>query len=158
MTTEVTRAALEDLIDAFQRGDHERLAARYHDDIEWLLYAPISIFPFAGLKRGKSAVLSSLLLVYQSYRIARYSVSLVLVDGDRAASISESQVVQRSTGRVITSQLANFHRFQDGKLIEYRGFTDSFDSAEQTLGRELDASPGSSLSMPPWMTKPPQGS
>jgi len=158
MTTEATRAALEDLINAFQCGDHERLAARYHDDIEWLLYAPISIFPFAGLRRGKSAVLSSLLMVYQSYRIANYKVSLILVDGDRAATISESQVVQRSTGRVITSQLANFHRFQDGKLIEYRGFTDSFDSAEQTLGRELDGLPAGPLSMPPWMTKSPQDS
>ncbi|RDV01789.1 nuclear transport factor 2 family protein [Undibacter mobilis] len=138
MTTEITRAALEDIIDAFQRGDHTRLAARYDDDIESLLYAPPTVFPFAGLKRGKSAVLTGLLLVYRSYIITRYAVSLALVDGDRAASIADFHLVQRSTGRVITTSLASFYRFRDGKLIGYRGFTDSFDWAEQVLGRELD--------------------
>lgn len=138
MTTETTRAALEDIIDAFQRGDHTRLAARYDDEIEWLLYAPTSIFPFAGLQRGKAAVLTGLLLVYQSYSIASHDVSLTVVDGDRAASIADVRLVQRSTGRVITANLASFYRFRGGKLIGYRGFTDSFDWAEQTLGREID--------------------
>ncbi|MBS0245906.1 MAG: nuclear transport factor 2 family protein [Proteobacteria bacterium] len=158
MTTEATRAALEDLVDAFQCGDHERLAARYHDDIDWLLYAPMSIFPFAGVRRGKSAVLASLLIVYQSYRIERYSVALTLVDGDRAASISEFQMVQRSTGQIVTLQMASFHRFEDGKLIEYRCFIDSFDSASQALGRDLDVAPASTPSIPVWMTKPPRDS
>jgi ketosteroid isomerase-like protein len=35
------------------------------------------------------------------------------------------------------SHIANFHRFRDGKVVEYRGFTDSFDAVEQILGREL---------------------
>lgn len=138
MTTEATRAALEDMIDAFQRGDHTRLAARYDDDIEWLLYAPTSIFPFAGLKRGKAAVLTGLLLVYQTYRIARYDVTVTVVDGGRAASIADLHLVQRSTGRVITAKFANFYRFRDGILYGYRGFTDSFDWAEQVLGREIE--------------------
>lgn len=136
--TEATRAAIDDIIDAFQCGDHKRLADRYDDDIEWRLYAPVSIFPFAGARHGKTEVLASLLGVYQSYRIARYKVQLVLIDGDRAATISDVHVIQRSSGRVITSHLAGFHRFRDGKLIEYRGFTDSFDSAEQAIGYEID--------------------
>lgn len=138
MATEMTRAALEDMIDAFQCGDHERLAARYDDDIQWLLYAPTSIFPFAGLKQGKSAVLTGLLLLYQSYSIAGHDVSLTVVDGHRAASITDIRLIQRSTGRVITAKLASFFRFRDGRLVGYRGFTDSFDWAEQVLGREID--------------------
>jgi ketosteroid isomerase-like protein len=55
---------------------------------------------------------------------------------DRAATLSEVQMLQRVTGRNIRSRIASFHRFQDNKVIEYRGFTDSFDSAEQVLGRE----------------------
>jgi ketosteroid isomerase-like protein len=46
-------------------------------------------------------------------------------------------MVQRATGRIIRSRIASFHRFVDDKVIEYRGFTDSFDSAEQALGCEL---------------------
>lgn len=138
MMTEATRAAINDIIDAFQCGDHKRLVDRYDDDIEWLIHAPVSIFPFAGVHRGKSAVLACLLGVYQSYQIARYKVQAILVEGDRAATISDVHVVQRSSGRVITSHVAGFHRFRGGKLIEYRGFTDSFDSVEQAIGYEIE--------------------
>lgn len=138
MTTDETRAAMHDLIDAFQCGDHDRLVARYDDDIDWVLYAPILVFPFAGRRHGKAEVLTSLLGVYQHYQIAKYDVQRILVDGDQAAMISDVNVVQRSTGRVINSQLAGFHRFRDGKLVDYCGFTDSFDTAEQALGYEID--------------------
>lgn len=138
MTTDETRTALDDLIDAFQRADHDRLVARYDDDIDWVLYAPILVFPFAGKRRGKTQVLTSLLGVYQQYQIAKFEVERMLVDGDQAASVSRVNVIQRATGRVINAQLAAFHRFRDGKLIQYRGFTDSFDTAEQALGYEID--------------------
>ncbi|HEY5216838.1 MAG TPA: nuclear transport factor 2 family protein [Pseudolabrys sp.] len=137
MTQESTRTALDDLIDAFMRGDNERLAARYHDDIDWLFHAPVSIFPFAGARRGKAEVFKGFALLYETYRVTGYSVEVKLVEGDRAATLSDAHMVQRATGRTIQSRIAGFHRFQDGKMIEYRGFTDSFDSVEQALGREL---------------------
>lgn len=119
------------------RGDNERLAARYHDDIDWLFHAPVSIFPFAGARRGKAEVFKGFALLYETYRVTGYSVEVKLVEGDRAATLSDAHMVQRATGRTIQSRIAGFHRFQEGKMIEYRGFTDSFDSVEQALGREL---------------------
>ncbi|MBS0534187.1 MAG: nuclear transport factor 2 family protein [Proteobacteria bacterium] len=155
--TEATRAAIDDIIDAFRCGDHARLADRYDDDIEWQLHAPISVFPFAGIRRGKNAVLASLLGVYRDFQIAGYDIALIMVDGDRAATISDVRVIQRSTGRVIVSHLASFHRFRDGKLIEYRGFSDTFDTAGQALGRELDDWVPQERSISPWMPKPDRG-
>jgi ketosteroid isomerase-like protein len=34
-------------------------------------------------------------------------------------------------------RVANFLRFQDGRVIEFREFSNSFDVVEQALGREL---------------------
>ena len=76
-------------------------------------------------------------LIFESYRLINYNVDAILVDGDRAATMSTAQMEQIATGRVLHSRVASFHRFKDGQVIEYRGFTDSFDSVEQTLGREL---------------------
>jgi len=124
--------------DAFKRGDHERLVEFYDDNIDWALYAPMLVFPFAGKRRGKSEVLASLLGVYQQFTIAKYDVPVILADRDRAASIADVEVVIRSTGRTVTSQLASFSRFRGGKMVEYRGYTDSFDAAEQVLGFDID--------------------
>ena len=138
MAHESAREIIDDLIDAYQRGDNDRLAARYHDDIDWLFHAPISLFPFAGARRGKEDVFKGFALLYQAFRPVRFEIQLIVAEGDQAATLAESHMEQRSTGRIIRSRIAGFHRFRDGLLTEYRGFTDSIDAAEQVLGRELD--------------------
>jgi ketosteroid isomerase-like protein len=137
MDTEATRAALDALIAAFVAGDNDRLAACYHDDVDWLFHAPITTFPFAGARRGKAEVFKGFWLLYSEYRVSDYRVVGKIVDGDRAAMLSDVRTVQRATGRTLSARIAGFHRFADGKLIEYRGFTDSFDAVEQKLGREV---------------------
>lgn len=137
-TTEETRAALAGLLDAFTRGDSNRLVAYYDDDVDWLFHAPASIFPFAGVRRGKAEVLKGFAALNQGYRLADYRVQMMVVDGDCGATLSEGQLIQRATGRTIRVRTANFYRFRAGKVIEYRGFTDSLDIAEQVLGREID--------------------
>jgi len=136
--TEATRAALTDLLDAFTRGDGDRLADYYDDDVDWLFHAPASIFPFAGARRGKADVFKGFAVLYQGYRVAAYRVEAMVVDGDRAATLSDGQLVQRATGRIVRVRTGNFYRFRAGKVIEYRGFTDSLDIVEQVLGRELE--------------------
>jgi ketosteroid isomerase-like protein len=126
------------MIEAYQQGDNDRFAARIHDDIDWLFHAPVSLFPFAGVRRSKAEVFKGFALLYQSFRPVKYEVQVMVVEGDRAATLCDAHMEQLATGRIISSRIANFHRFEDGRLIEYRGFTDSFDSVEQVLGRELD--------------------
>ncbi len=41
-----------ELYDAYERGDFQRVAAPIHDDVDWVIYAPLSVFPFAGPRRG----------------------------------------------------------------------------------------------------------
>lgn len=75
--------------------------------------------------------------MYQAYRLADYMGELIMVEGERAA-LCDSHLEQRTTGRIIRTRIAGFHRFQDDLLIEYRGFTDRFDAVGRVLGRELD--------------------
>ncbi len=42
-----TRAIARELYDAYGRRDFARVAALIHD-IDWVIYAPMSVFPFAG--------------------------------------------------------------------------------------------------------------
>jgi ketosteroid isomerase-like protein len=114
-----------------------RMAALYHDDIDWLFHGPVSIFPEVGLKRGKAAVFRSFERLNTLYRFDRYVVGIIIAEGDWVADIADVTLTQRATGRTIHCRIAGFHRVRDGRLIEYRGFCDTFDAVEQTLGREL---------------------
>jgi ketosteroid isomerase-like protein len=60
MNEEATRSVVSDLYAAYMRGDGERMAALIDDDVDWVIYGPVQVFPFAGHRRGKGAVLQAL--------------------------------------------------------------------------------------------------
>ena len=60
MTTQSTRAVVEEMYAAYVRGDFDRVSALLHEDIDWIIYGPMQVFPFAGARRGKVAVLDAL--------------------------------------------------------------------------------------------------
>lgn len=132
-----TRAIIGELYGAYGRRDFERVAALIHDDIDWVIYAPVAVFPFAGPRKGRAAVLAAMAEIAQAFALESYKPEVMLVDGARAALMSDVSYKQRSTARVLRVRIAGFLRLQDGRLIEYREFIDSFDAVEQALGREL---------------------
>jgi ketosteroid isomerase-like protein len=131
------RTILLQIQDAFRKNDYERLAALYHDDIDWIFHGPTSIFPEVGHRRGKIEVFKTMAALNMLYRFEQFTTEQLIAENNAAASVADVRMVQRSTGRIIQCKIASFHRVRDGLVIEYRGFTDSFDAAEQVLGREF---------------------
>ncbi len=60
MIQQDTRALAHELYDAYQQGDAARVAALIDDKIDWIIYAPMEVFPFAGVRSGKQNVLDAL--------------------------------------------------------------------------------------------------
>ena len=132
-----TRTIVRELYDAYGKGDGLRVAQFLHDDIEWVIYAPVDVFPFAGVRRGREAVFGAMADIAANYLLRSYLPEVIIVDGDRAAIMSDVHFVQKSSGRALRFRLANFLRVVDGRVIEFREFIDTFDAVEQALGREL---------------------
>lgn len=131
------RAVVLELQDAFRRADYARIAALYDDDIDWLFHGPVSIFPEIGLRRGKAAVFRAFERLNTLYHFERHVTGDLIAEDDWAAGIADVTMTQRATARVIQCRIAGFHRVRNGRLVHYRGFCDTFDAVEQTLGREL---------------------
>jgi ketosteroid isomerase-like protein len=134
------RAAIRDIQDAFRKNDYARIAARFHDDIDWVFHGPISIFPEIGSRRGKIAVFQTFAVLNERYRFERHVTDHLIAEGDSAAGVAEVGLVQRDTGRTITCRIASFFRVENGLVTQYRGFTDSFDVVEQVLGKVIPLS------------------
>jgi ketosteroid isomerase-like protein len=133
-----TRKTVRALFDAYEKRDFDDFARLIHDDIDWVIHGPMAVFPFAGLRRGRPAVLQALAGMALSYSLDNYVPDLLIVDGDRAAIMADVSLSQRATGRILRFRVANFLRIQDEKLIEFREFADSFDQVEQALGRVVE--------------------
>jgi ketosteroid isomerase-like protein len=132
-----TRAAVSDLYAAYARGDADRVAQLIDDDVDWIIYGPMQIFPFAGHRRGKVAALEALAAIAKEYVLEDYTPKMMIVDGDHAAVMSDVAFTQRSTERTLRFHIANFLRFRDGRIVEFREFANTFDLVEQAIGRTL---------------------
>jgi ketosteroid isomerase-like protein len=138
VTDDATRALVRELYDAYGRGDVDRFARLIADDIEWIIHGPMQVFPFVGPRHGKQEVLATLASIARDYALERYAPDIIIVENDRAAVSSNVAFVQRTSGRTLSFRNANFLRFRDGRLVEFREFMDTFDAVEQALGRWLD--------------------
>lgn len=138
MSEGTTHATVRALYDAYGRRDFDRIATFLHDDIDWAIYAPIVVFAFAGPRHGRAAVLQALAKIAETYVLESYRPEIVVVEDVRAAVMSDVTFRQRATERTLRFRVANFLRFEQGRVIEFREFLDSFDAVEQALGRELE--------------------
>ena len=132
-----TRELVGAMYAAYGRSDFETVAALLHPDIDWMIYSPMTVFPFAGHRRGRVEVLKAMAGIAESYRLDSYVTEWIIVDGDSAALMSDAGFVQRATNRSLRFRLADFLRFKDGQLVGFREFANTFDVVEQALGREL---------------------
>jgi ketosteroid isomerase-like protein len=135
--TAQTRAIVMDLHRAYRDGNAQRVAGLIHDDIDWVIYGPKHVFPFEGPRRGKKEVLEVLAAIGECFELKRYEHDILVCENDRAAVMSRTAFVQRATGRTLSLRLVNFIRIGDGKIIEFREISDTFDVVEQALGYHL---------------------
>jgi len=136
------RAAIRELIDTwYDAHKHADLAffdRILADDVEWTMHGPPQAFPVPNSLCGKRAVLDAIARVHESLYVVRNVQREVMIDGDRAAVISDRTVVQRATGRTMVYRVAAFLRFRSDKLVSYQSFYDSFDMLEQVIGQPLE--------------------
>ena len=90
-----TRETLKDLYRAYREGNAERVAALIDDDIDWCIYGPARVFPFEGPRRGKAQVIEVLAAIGKQYELKRHDQEVMIVEGDRAAVLSQVAFVQR---------------------------------------------------------------
>jgi ketosteroid isomerase-like protein len=136
----LNRQCVLDYLQACYAGDIERASSFYDDDIDFVAYAPIEIFPTLGQKRGKAELTQSLVGLHQRYSKFDYEVLSIIAEEDRVATLLDLGLHARDSGRVIRLQIGNFCTLRQGRFLIYRQFLDSFDAAQQKLQRDIVAS------------------
>jgi ketosteroid isomerase-like protein len=136
---DLNRPMAEGFYRALASRDARRIASYLADDVDWMSMGPVEMLSFCGPHRGKAAVMDVFeRMIPAVVDVTAYVTDILLVEGDRAAGLNRLTGRLHATGRVITCRLANFLRFQDGKICEYRSLMDSFAAVEEFIGQCLD--------------------
>ena len=139
--TEALRQRIYSLCSAYGRGKVDFVLNHVDEDVDFVSYAPITIFPCLGKQRGKAAVAKSIETIHAHYEFLSYLPIFMVVEENDAAVIVMTRMKQRATERIVQTLFAQFVRFRDGRIVEFREFLDLFDAVEQVLGREIEINP-----------------
>src|SRR5687768_10218677 len=114
-----------DALDAIYSRDAARALAHYHDDIDFIGYAPVEFFPRMRVRRGKADVMQTVASVHARYSDMRYEMQFVAADADSVAVVLRVHMQKQANARIVQMQVANFYRVRDGLIVEQRQFFDS---------------------------------
>lgn len=137
MPEHLNKRRILDYLKAAYAGDIERAAAYYDDEIDFIGYMPIDVFPALGHRFGKAAMVQSLARMHALYRRIEYDVVSILADGDRVAAMLDMRMLARQDERRVRLPFANFYTLRSGRIYIFRQFTDSFDAVQQKLQVDL---------------------
>jgi ketosteroid isomerase-like protein len=137
------RPLAEGFYRALASRDAHRIGSFLAEDVDWMSMGPVEMLSFCGPRRSRAAVIEVFeRLIPEVLQITSCVTDTMVVDGDRAAGLNRLTGRMNATGRVVTCRLANFMRFRDGQVCEYRSLMDSFDAIEQFIGQRIDLHAG----------------
>ena len=126
---------------ALHRAINERqledLQTQIDDDVDWVIYGPVDMFPFLGARRGKDAVLEVCRQVSENVRVRRFDRESIVLGEDSAASMMRYSLTMLDSNKPINLRLAHVAQFKAGRLLNIRVLLDSYDLVEQTLGHPI---------------------
>jgi ketosteroid isomerase-like protein len=115
----------------------EDLETQIDDDVDWVIYGPVDMFPFLGARRGKAAVLEVCRQISENVQVHRFDRESIMLGEDSAASMMRYSLTALDSNKPISLRLAHFARFRAGRLLNIRVLLDTYDLVEQALGRPI---------------------
>ena len=123
---------------AFAAGNIGVVENSFDEDVDFATNAPVDIFPYLARRRGRPAVVTSLITLREEFEVLKYEPVSITADTDAAAVIVLSRMKHRDRGQVLSTLLAHFLHFRNGRICDYRAFVDSLDVAGQWFGRSIE--------------------
>ncbi len=119
---EANRALVEQAYEDFASGDVDAFLAILDPEVSW---TDAEGYPYAGTYIGPDALLEGLIS-----RIGAEWVDYVVLpevfiaDGDRVVALGTYRGTYKATGRSVEAPFAHVWRLVDGKVVDFRQFTD----------------------------------
>src|ERR1700730_9239112 len=97
--THSARGGLSAIYEASRQAKVDFVLNAIDDDVEFISYSPIEVFPFLGHHRGKAAMAEVLKSGYAQFEFIAYQPVFTVCEGDDAAVIIFPLLIQRKSGR-----------------------------------------------------------
>ena len=109
----------------FGRGDIPSLLNRFADDIVWFSPGEGTAIPYAGRLQGKAQVAKFFEGVGSNLEFHEFNPSEFIAQGDVVVALGTWDATVRGTAVRIKDGFAMVFRIRDGKIAEFREYSDT---------------------------------
>ena len=117
---------VQDAYAAFGRGDISTLLSYMSDDVTWRpVIGTGTHVPFSGERTGKPDVTEFFRLVADTETFQQFEPREFIAQGDTVVAIGHYRAVAKRTGKSFDSDFVMVFTLRDGRVTNFREFTDS---------------------------------
>jgi uncharacterized protein len=130
MSGDVNIKTIQDVYEAFGRGDIETILANVTDDVDWASEASGSGAPWYGPHTGKAGVGDFFAAFGSTMEVQQFVPQTFAATDEEVLTVVRFEATNRKTGKKSAQHLHHYFRFRDGKVAYYRGTEDTAQTAE----------------------------
>ena len=132
---DVTRTVVKQYFDRIQSSAKpEAIAALFSEDVDWNIPGDVDLVSWIGRRKGRNGIADFIRDLREQDEPIRFEIHSTIVEGEKAVSLGEFASRVKKTGKVIESEFAIEFTVQDGLIVRYRLFEDSFAVAQAVQG------------------------
>ncbi len=124
--------SIQNVYAAFARGDIQPLLDVLDEEVEWYEAEHVTYWP-GGPFVGKQAVLEGVIArIPEDFDGFEIDVGRITNCGDTVLMEGSCHATARATGRTLDVEVAHVWDFEDGKVVRWQQYTDTWQFAEVT--------------------------
>lgn len=136
ISSDVTRNVVQQYFDRIQSGaEPEAIAALFSEDVDWNIPGNVDLVSWIGRRKGRVGVANFIRDLREQDQPIRFEIRSIVVAEEKAVALGEFASRVKKTGKVIESEFAFEFTVQDGLIVRYRLFEDSFAVAQAVQGQ-----------------------
>lgn len=121
----MSRAVLDSYYAALRAGDFATLEQLLAPGITVRYFGPPGLLPWVGVHEGFEGYKRFLTMVRDALEIIAVTQEAVVAEGDWVVVLGRGHWRAKRTARDIVVSMTNAFRFENGKIAEYRVYTDT---------------------------------
>jgi ketosteroid isomerase-like protein len=125
VSADVKIKTIEQIYEAFGRGDVAAILDAITDDVDWAAETTSVAAPWYGVRHGKDAVAAFFTAFGSAMEIEEFRPASLAANDTDVLAVVRCRARSRSTGKTIAMDLHHYFRFRDGKIAYYRGTEDT---------------------------------
>jgi ketosteroid isomerase-like protein len=116
---------VQELYQAFGRGDVDTILGRLTDDVDWAADTNSTAAPWYGVRHGKDEVRAFFQAFGSTMEVEEFTPFVLAANDDAVLAVVRCRAKARTTGKSIDMNLHHYFKFRDGNIAYYRGTEDS---------------------------------